>query len=114
MEKLIHNFLWSHGGESKHFNLISWSKVPKDKDEGGLGFFCLRDVRKAILGKLLFRLINNKEELWVQWIFSSNNLKEDFWNHSKHVNSSLLIKEIYKAGLGLREGIYLSLDNNYK
>lgn len=91
IEKLIRNFIWSQNEHSKGFPLISCNQTAKAKEEGDLGIYSFRNVQKAMLGKLLFRLANDKEDTWVQWILSSYNLKEDFWNYNRPPKCSPLL-----------------------
>lgn len=41
IEKLTQNFLWSNEDNLRQIHLISWSKLTKPKDEGGLDLFPL-------------------------------------------------------------------------
>ena len=57
-------FWWSPGGSTKGMHWKSWDKVCENKDEGGLGFKDISDFNTAMLGKHLWRLIENPHTLF--------------------------------------------------
>lgn len=114
IDKLIRNFLWSQDGCSNRIYLINWAQISKSKDKGGLGLFIFRYIKKALLGKLPFRLIDNKDDLWVQWVYFVFNFKDDFLNQQRPSKLSPLMKEILKASKSIKEGTICSVDNKFK
>lgn len=111
IERLIRKFFWSQDGSSNKIHYISWKQISKPKGQGGLGLYKLQDIQKALLGKMLFRLINNRDEPWVDWVLSSYHLNGAFWNQSPPSNLSPLMKEILKASSSIKEGIVFTSDS---
>ena len=52
--------------EAKKIPLVSWENVCKPKEYGGLGLRNASSVNKAFMVKLGWRLINEKDSLWVR------------------------------------------------
>lgn len=74
--KLLSAFLWKGKTECSSFHNVNWRKVNKPLNEGGLGFCDLSKVNLASLGKHFWRVITNKERLWVKWymVFAFQNI----------------------------------------
>ena len=53
---------------------VNWDTVTRDKMEGGLGIRKMRETNRAILTKLSWRALHQKESLWVRVL--SNKYKE--------------------------------------
>jgi hypothetical protein len=64
IEKLYRDFLWGGLGEEFKFHLVSWAKVCSPISEGGLGIRNLRTFNRALLGKWLWRYVNEREARW--------------------------------------------------
>ncbi|KAF7814780.1 ribonuclease H [Senna tora] len=58
-DSLINNFFWGNWGDKKTPHLISWNKICRQKEMGGLGLRNTKLVNQAILGKLSWRIITN-------------------------------------------------------
>ncbi|XP_026452118.1 uncharacterized protein LOC113352522 [Papaver somniferum] len=66
-EKIIRNFMWSGDGDIRKFKTLSWKKVCSPYSEGGLGLQRLEILNKALLMKILWRIINSEAE-WALFI----------------------------------------------
>ncbi|GKU86405.1 hypothetical protein SLEP1_g936 [Rubroshorea leprosula] len=64
IDKLRKSFLWGGKGDERKINWISWDKVCKKKEEGGLGVRDLRKFNLALMGKWWGRLAENGESMW--------------------------------------------------
>ncbi|XP_056862248.1 uncharacterized protein LOC108858352 [Raphanus sativus] len=60
----ISHFWWGGSGNKKGIHWLSWDKVCKHKDEGGLSFKDLQGVNTALLAKQLWRIIDKPECLF--------------------------------------------------
>lgn len=49
---------------------VKWEEVCKEKGEGGLGIRGLLAFNRALLGKRIWRFLNESESLWVKVIKS--------------------------------------------
>ena len=63
---LSRNFLWGSSENKKKLHLISWEKVTKSKEEGGLGIQAAKPKNTALLAKLNWRFNSEKSSLWVR------------------------------------------------
>ena len=74
IEKTIRYFLW--GGRDYHssINLVKWEMVVKNKLEGDLGLRKMHEINLAFLTKLGWRMIQDKNSLWVK-VLSGNYMK---------------------------------------
>nr|KYP43089.1 Putative ribonuclease H protein At1g65750 family [Cajanus cajan] len=70
LESLLKNFLWGGDDEHKKIAWVSWDDVCKEKHYGGLGVRDLRSFNLALLGKWRWRLLVERDCLWVKVITS--------------------------------------------
>lgn len=66
-ESLYRNYLWSGATDSRNMPLIAWDRLTLPSNEGGLGLLQLKVWNRAAFGKLLWKIIANKDCLWVKW-----------------------------------------------
>ncbi|GKV43650.1 hypothetical protein SLEP1_g50914 [Rubroshorea leprosula] len=64
IDKIHRSFLWGGEGVVKIINWVSWERVCKQKEHGGLGVRDLRKFNLALMGKWWGRLATNGEGLW--------------------------------------------------
>jgi hypothetical protein len=60
MDVIRTKFLWGGSREKKKYNLVKWSIVCLPKDQGGLDILDVEVMNIAVLGKLLWKLCNEK------------------------------------------------------
>lgn len=65
-EKICRDFIWGSTVEKRKCHLVSWEKVCKPKEAGGLGFRNMKTLNQAYILKLAWQLINERDKLWVQ------------------------------------------------
>ncbi|XP_026452010.1 uncharacterized protein LOC113352401 [Papaver somniferum] len=68
-EKIIRNYLWSGNAEERKCITLKWDNVYTSKEEGGLGIRKLEDVNKALLMKLLWKILNYHDE-WANFFLA--------------------------------------------
>ena len=62
IEGLLKKFIWEGGkGNAKKLHLVSWDKIKKPRDEGGLQIQSLHNQNLALGAKLLWQMITGKE-----------------------------------------------------
>jgi hypothetical protein len=70
LDRLNRNFLWGSTVEKKKMHMVGWKKVCRTKNEGGLGLSCAKLRNVAILAKLNWRLLEEKESPWAKTILA--------------------------------------------
>lgn len=65
IESIIRSFIWSGDGEARKCHLVNWEVITRAKRTSGLGIRRMNCMKKAFLTKLGWRLIKEKERLWV-------------------------------------------------
>ncbi|OVA05799.1 hypothetical protein BVC80_1385g16 [Macleaya cordata] len=75
------NFWWNHTDGGKHLILQAWHKICLSKENGGLGIRLPDLINKALLGKLAWRFIINKDEFWVQFLTAKYLKMQSFWSY---------------------------------
>ncbi|XVF81675.1 hypothetical protein PTKIN_Ptkin15bG0174300 [Pterospermum kingtungense] len=87
------------------YNLVSWDKVVQPKQHGGLGFRCLNHMNIAFMSKLGWRMMTEKEALWVKVVagkYIHGEPRIDNFHHKQ--GSSNAWKGIVKANTILSKG----------
>ncbi|XP_042426162.1 uncharacterized protein LOC122014031 [Zingiber officinale] len=83
---LCRSFLWT----SKH-PPIAWLEMCRPKEEGGLGFRELIAWNTALLSRVLWRLHDQQDALWIRWVHHTYLQDTDIWRwRAKHTDSPLL------------------------
>ncbi|XP_072967959.1 uncharacterized protein [Typha angustifolia] len=65
IEKKARSILWESGA-GRGLHLQNWNTVTSSKAEGGLAIRKLKETRAALLGKLVFKVLNRQESPWVK------------------------------------------------
>ena len=64
LEKLQRDFLWGGGSLERKVHLINWEVACAQKEKGGLGLRKIILLKKVLLGKWVWRLAIEKDNLW--------------------------------------------------
>ncbi|GKV05586.1 hypothetical protein SLEP1_g17582 [Rubroshorea leprosula] len=64
LDKIRRNILWGGLGEEKKIKWVSWERVCRKKECGGLGVKDLRKFNLGLMGKWWGRLVKGEEGLW--------------------------------------------------
>lgn len=64
IDRTVNNFLWK-GNKDKGMNMVGWNTITKLRRLGGLGVRIARKHIVALLGKLVWDIINSPNKLWV-------------------------------------------------
>ncbi|GJR59309.1 hypothetical protein Tco_1501471 [Tanacetum coccineum] len=80
IEQIMRRFLWSHGNTRKGQAKVAWDVICLPRIEGGLGIRRLDPFNKALMVTHVWKLINRKESLWVQWIHTYKLRSRNFWD----------------------------------
>ena len=66
LDKLARAFLWGSSLEKKKMHLVAWDRVCLPKREGGLGIQKSKFMNKALVSKIGWRLIHDRQSLWAR------------------------------------------------
>ncbi|XP_026417291.1 uncharacterized protein LOC113312772 [Papaver somniferum] len=77
-ERILRNFLWSGNADEKKYITIAWDKVCVPLEEGGLGIRKFEDINKALLMKLLWRILKSNED-WANFFLAKYKDKNGLW-----------------------------------
>ena len=64
----VRTFLWGDTNEKRRTHLINWDMVTKCKQQGGLGIRKMHNLNIALMAKLGWKLLTEKEKLWARVI----------------------------------------------
>ena len=70
LESKMQNFFWKGLEDKKKVALISWNKICKPKDYGGLGIKNLEWQNKALGAKQVWRLYQERDRKWAKIIYN--------------------------------------------
>ena len=70
LDKLNRNFLWRSSEDKKKMHMIGWDKICQPKKDGGLGLYSSKPRNLALLAKLNWRLIDEKDPLWAKTLLA--------------------------------------------
>ncbi|XP_071739942.1 uncharacterized mitochondrial protein AtMg00310-like [Rutidosis leptorrhynchoides] len=87
IEKLIRGFLWCQGEYKTVKAKVKWDDVCLPKEEGGLGIKRLNYWNTVLMESHLWRVITNKESLWVRWIHEHKLVESNIWVVTVSANS---------------------------
>ncbi|KAL8158239.1 hypothetical protein AgCh_002800 [Apium graveolens] len=100
----MNSFWWGNGGSNKGIRWLSWEKMCKAKEGGGLGFKELNKFNIAILAKKGWRLLNNQNSL-VSGIMKAKYYPDcDFLQAKLGTNPSYMWRSILAAQEVVRQG----------
>ena len=70
-------FIWGSSNYKKRVHLVSWDKVCRPKEVGGLGFKKAKEMNLALMTKLAWEIVNKPKTLWVRVMRNKYRCRED-------------------------------------
>ena len=70
LDKINRDFLWGSTVEKKKMHMVSWQKVCRPKNLGGLGLYATKPRNIALLAKLNWRVMEESASLWAKTLIS--------------------------------------------
>ena len=65
-DQIFKNFQWGYpSSKTRNLSLKSWDSLCLPKEQGGLGFRKMKDVKLALISKLGWKLHSNLDSMWV-------------------------------------------------
>ncbi|GJY36464.1 reverse transcriptase zinc-binding domain-containing protein [Tanacetum coccineum] len=111
IEQIMRRFLWSHGNTRKGQAKVAWDVICLPRIEGGLGIRRLDPFNKALMVTHVWKLINRKESLWVQWIHTYKLRSRNFWDVPCRGNMTWGWRKILQLRPLIREFIWYKVGN---
>lgn len=84
LEKMKRDFLWEGQGEERKYHLVKWETVCSNVREGGLGLKRLGVLNLALLGKWLWRFMDENHGLWRRVVVCKYGEGEHKWCPEDH------------------------------
>lgn len=102
LDRASRSFVWGTTVEKRKLHLLAWRKLCRSKTEGGLGFRPAREMNKALLAKVGWRLLSDKDSLWAR-VLRSKYKVGDVHDYSWMVPKGSWSSTWKSVGVGLRE-----------
>ncbi|KAF7826508.1 putative ribonuclease H protein At1g65750 family [Senna tora] len=113
IEKLNRGFLWNSSGRERKPHLVAWKEVCEPVEKGGLDIRPLQSMNCAMLMKLGWWLIEDKDSLWARVLRSKYNCGSDLIPLVKKMSSgSCVWNEICSLWSKVEEGIRWNVGNS--
>lgn len=110
IDAISRNFFWGKGDQHRGWHLINWEVLTTPKTLGGLGIGDRRLTNMALLGKLVWSLLHERDKLWVQ-VLTHKYVKGTIWNTNSRGSSSIIWRSIHKAIEALGDGFIMRLNS---
>ncbi|KAG7534372.1 Endonuclease/exonuclease/phosphatase superfamily [Arabidopsis thaliana x Arabidopsis arenosa] len=102
LDRASRSFLWGSTAEKKRQHLMSWKRICRPKGEGGLGIRPAGVMNKALLAKVGWRIIHDRESLWARIMRSKYKVGDQ--NNTSWITTKSNWSATWRSvGLGLRE-----------
>lgn len=104
LDKISRSFLWGSTVEKRKQHLVAWDRVCLPKEDGGLGIRSAKPMNQALLGKVGWRLIHDRDSLWARVLrkkYKVGDIQDSSWMKTKSTGSSTW----RSVQLGLQEGV---------
>ncbi|CAA7059442.1 unnamed protein product [Microthlaspi erraticum] len=78
LDRVSRDFVWGSTAEQRRQHLVSWDKICRPKEDGGLGIRKTRLMNTALLAKVGWRVLHDSTSLWAR-VLRSDGLRTRFW-----------------------------------
>lgn len=107
LDRSIQKFIWK-GNNDKGMHMVHWDHITQPRSKGGLDVRRAREQNIALLGKLVWDIINSPDKLWVQ-VLQGTYLKGRHFMDARESKGSYTWNSINKAYANLFEGFDMNL-----
>ncbi|GJT28060.1 hypothetical protein Tco_0908335 [Tanacetum coccineum] len=105
------NFLWDSSGNGNGRAKIAWKVVCRPKDQGGLGIKPLNEWNEVLLMKNIWKIVEQKQTLWVQWVNRVKLKGRSVWDIDIDVNDSWGWKKLIELRDRIKPHIFHNIGN---
>jgi hypothetical protein len=111
IENMIARFWWGSQEGNRKIHWLSWERMSKSKNTGGMGF---RNFNKALLGKQCWRLLTNENSLMARFFKSRYYSRSNFLDANLGFQPSYAWRSIMQAKEVVRMGARWRIGNGNK
>ncbi|XP_056688698.1 uncharacterized protein [Spinacia oleracea] len=111
LEKCFRKFLWNKVEKSRYMSRLSWDKITRPINEGGLGIRRFKEWNLAFMAKLGWAVLTNPDKLWVKVLKEKYLKHANLFNCVPNNNQSPLWRDILKGRSILEKGIIIGIGN---
>ncbi|GKA14637.1 RNA-directed DNA polymerase, eukaryota, reverse transcriptase zinc-binding domain protein [Tanacetum coccineum] len=111
INKVMKNFLWDSSGSGNGRAKIAWKVVCRPKDQGGLGIKPLNEWNEVLLMKNIWKIVEQKQTLWVQWVNRVKLKGRSVWDIDIDVNDSWGLKKLMELRDRIKPHIFHNIGN---
>lgn len=108
LDKISRSFMWGSDVEKKKQHLVAWDRVCLPKVDGGMGIRAAKPMNQALLGKVGWRIIHDRDSLWARILrhkYKVGDIQDSSWMTAKSTCSSTW----RSVQMGIREVVLLGL-----
>lgn len=96
IDRIVSQFIWKSSENGCGFHLVNWNNITCPKMHGGLGIREAHSNNVALLGKLIWNLLNDREKLSSQVLLNKYVPQGHFFDQSNLYGSSYTWRFIFK------------------
>ncbi|GJZ15925.1 hypothetical protein Tco_0551602 [Tanacetum coccineum] len=111
LERIFKSFLWNARGSAKGKARVAWNLVCRPKEQGGLGLKPLRKWNEVLLITQIWKIIENKESLWVKWVNTVKLKNKSFWEIDGNSTDSWGWKNMLKIRDKIKPYVFYEVGN---
>ncbi|XP_057248334.1 uncharacterized protein LOC130590283 [Beta vulgaris subsp. vulgaris] len=105
LDKCYRNFFWNKASDAKSPNLIGWDKICSPKKFGGLGLRKAKANNNALQFKLLWKILESPDNLWVQLVTRKYLKDVDLFNYKVKANVSWQWRRLMRLRSSFKKGL---------
>ncbi|GKU87915.1 hypothetical protein SLEP1_g2242 [Rubroshorea leprosula] len=102
LDSLTRQFIWGSTGEKRKTHLVSWDRITQPKKLGGLGLRSSKEANQALMAKVQWRMISEKDRLWSKAFCEKYKIQDPKSNFKK---ASPVMHNIAKGNHILMKGV---------
>lgn len=111
LDRTSRHLIWKGTGD-KGVHMLRWSAITQPKKLGGLGVCIARHQNTALLGKLVWDVMQNSNKLWVK-VITAKYIEEGTLFQANHKRGSPTWNSLVKAFTCLKEGFSMKFGDGH-